>query len=395
MENQNGSFRPKFYSQNRDSQESQESRNSNAALHDNSPTGRMLQIPFSYGSFQTPTSGYGSFQNPMSGMMPPPYACGPWMQFLNGTPMPQMRSQSSPMSGTPRSLSFEIPSSEASGGSKRVAREQDEEVSSPSKKLNQTVKVKKAGNIMWDDELDDFLIPFLANEARNGGKCDKSMRKCGKNRYLDMRKCHEISGAGWDEETKTITLDPSVYSTWARGLTKMSGNPSRSRSRRIIQRGDLHRQVRERRRDLESTHVATSVPSIGEFTPVRDVDANRQTPTDLNDLQTTPFRIPYLLDNHQLHLHLHRHVFQNTLLIFVLVVLGNMRSDKAMECNRDPLFPLEAPILPISLSPMLKKVRRYGLCSSIIGVAPLVIMLRNGESMWGRRVVCTANILSI
>ncbi|ONK56586.1 uncharacterized protein A4U43_C10F10400 [Asparagus officinalis] len=32
-----------------------------------------------------------------------------------------------------------------------------------------------------------------------------------------------------------------------------------------------------------------------------------------------------------------------------------MRSDKAMECNRDPLFPLEAPILPISLSPMLKK----------------------------------------
>ncbi|XP_020259670.1 uncharacterized protein LOC109836212 [Asparagus officinalis] len=31
-----------------------------------------------------------------------------------------------------------------------------------------------------------------------------------------MRKCHEISGTGWDEETKTITLDPSVYSTWAR-----------------------------------------------------------------------------------------------------------------------------------------------------------------------------------
>ncbi|ONK55397.1 uncharacterized protein A4U43_UnF3810 [Asparagus officinalis] len=120
----------------------------------------------------------------MSGMMPPPYASGPWMQFFNGTPMPQMRSQSLPMSGTPRSFSFEIPSSEASGESKRVAREKDEEVSSPSKKLNETVKLKKAGNIMWDDELDDFLIPFLANEARNGGKCDK--RIANEVIYLDL-----------------------------------------------------------------------------------------------------------------------------------------------------------------------------------------------------------------
>ncbi|ONK76694.1 uncharacterized protein A4U43_C03F31120 [Asparagus officinalis] len=76
---------------------------------------------------------------------------------------------------------------------------------------------------------------------------------------------------------------------------------------------------------------------------------------------------------------MHRHVFQNTLLIFVLIVLENVRSDKAIECNHDPLFPLEALILPISLSPMLKRVRRHGLCTSMIGSESLVTMLRNGE----------------
>ncbi|XP_020271100.1 uncharacterized protein LOC109846287 [Asparagus officinalis] len=90
----------------------------------------------------------------------------------------------------------------------------------------------------------------------------------------------------------------------------MSGVPSRSKSRRLLQRGDLQRQVRERRRELESAvdtqredrqrqvreprrelesaHVATAIPSIGESTPVRDIDANQQTPTQENDLQTTP-----------------------------------------------------------------------------------------------------------
>ncbi|XP_020271011.1 uncharacterized protein LOC109846199 [Asparagus officinalis] len=94
------------------------------------------------------------------------------------------------------------------------------------------------------------------------------------------------------------------------GLTNMSGVPSRSKSRRLLQRGDLQRQVRERRRELESAvdtqredrqrqvreprrelesaHVATAIPSIGESTPVRDIDANQQTPTQENDLQTTP-----------------------------------------------------------------------------------------------------------
>ncbi|XP_020248671.1 uncharacterized protein LOC109826113 [Asparagus officinalis] len=68
----------------------------------------------------------------------------------------------------------------------------------------------------------------------------------------------------------------------------MSGVPSRSKSRRLLQRGDLHRQARERRRELESAHVSTSIPSVGEFTPVRDIDSNQNAPTQENDLQTTP-----------------------------------------------------------------------------------------------------------
>ncbi|XP_020276417.1 uncharacterized protein LOC109850760 [Asparagus officinalis] len=180
----------------------------------------------------TPT-GYPHF-DPLTWAMASNTMKGPFMQFLPGPPvMPRGGSTyGSPIASAP--------TDSCRNSMKSTRRENDTEVSSKSKrhKENSSKKVGKGGNgngrgvpnKKWGEEKDDFLIPFLANQARMRRKVDKGFRKEAfnaaatalnekfnksfsgehvynhyrnlKTRYQDMLKCFEISGAGWDEETK-------------------------------------------------------------------------------------------------------------------------------------------------------------------------------------------------
>ncbi|KAJ0965638.1 hypothetical protein J5N97_026776 [Dioscorea zingiberensis] len=93
-------------------------------------------------------------------------------------------------------------------------------------------------NKRWKPELDEFLILILVDQANKGLKCDKTFKKpmfafaanainarfgtdftpesvenhyrTLKIRYLEIKKAKELSGAGWNDELKMITLDPVV-----------------------------------------------------------------------------------------------------------------------------------------------------------------------------------------
>ncbi|XP_039140442.1 uncharacterized protein At2g29880-like [Dioscorea cayenensis subsp. rotundata] len=97
-------------------------------------------------------------------------------------------------------------------------------------------------NKRWKAEYDAFLIPILVEQVRKGLKCDKSFKRAAfvfaavavnarfntefsaenvenhyrtlKSRYAEIKKVRELSGAGWDDATKTITLDPVVALTY-------------------------------------------------------------------------------------------------------------------------------------------------------------------------------------
>lgn len=97
-------------------------------------------------------------------------------------------------------------------------------------------------NKRWKAEFDNFLIPVLVEQANKGLKCDKSFKRVAfahaasavntkfntdftaenvenhyrtlKARYVEIKKARDLSGAGWDDETKMITLDPIVAFTY-------------------------------------------------------------------------------------------------------------------------------------------------------------------------------------
>ncbi|KAH7679037.1 hypothetical protein IHE45_06G033000 [Dioscorea alata] len=77
------------------------------------------------------------------------------------------------------------------------------------------------------NDFDNFLIPLLVDQANKGLKCDKSFKRIAfshaasavnektlKARYVEIKKARELSGAGWDDENKMITLDPIVAYTY-------------------------------------------------------------------------------------------------------------------------------------------------------------------------------------
>lgn len=102
---------------------------------------------------------------------------------------------------------------------------------------------KGTPNKRWAPEFDDYLIPFLVEQAKKGMKVDKTFKKQAftaaaaavnaqfnesfipdnvvnhyrvlKTRYVNICKCQSISGAGWDNENKIITLEGPTYHTWA------------------------------------------------------------------------------------------------------------------------------------------------------------------------------------
>ncbi|XP_039138787.1 uncharacterized protein At2g29880-like [Dioscorea cayenensis subsp. rotundata] len=97
-------------------------------------------------------------------------------------------------------------------------------------------------NKRWKGEYDSFLIPLLVEQVKKGMKCDKSFKRAAfnfaavavnsrfntdfsaenvenhyrtlKSRYVEIKKVRDLSGAGWDDATKTITLDPIVALTY-------------------------------------------------------------------------------------------------------------------------------------------------------------------------------------
>ncbi|KAH7669179.1 Myb/SANT-like domain-containing protein, partial [Dioscorea alata] len=97
-------------------------------------------------------------------------------------------------------------------------------------------------NKRWKAEYNNFLIPLLLEQVRKGLKCDKSFKRAAfvfaavavnsrfntefnaenvenhyrtlKMRYAEIKKVRDLSGSGWDDATKTITLDPMVALTY-------------------------------------------------------------------------------------------------------------------------------------------------------------------------------------
>ncbi|XP_020273474.1 uncharacterized protein LOC109848413 isoform X1 [Asparagus officinalis] len=167
-------------------------------------------------------------------------------QAIPGATIPPILAQTSQSSGT------QLPShGDGNGSSQKYIRGREvEEISSSSKRTKKegSNKSKRSGesrnapNKMWQDKHDDVLIPFLADLAKKGYKCDKSFKKEAfsqatdalnshfgenfttenvynhmkslKRRYVYMCECLKISGASWDEESKMIKLDQFPCENW-------------------------------------------------------------------------------------------------------------------------------------------------------------------------------------
>ncbi|XP_039133280.1 uncharacterized protein LOC120270346 [Dioscorea cayenensis subsp. rotundata] len=97
-------------------------------------------------------------------------------------------------------------------------------------------------NKSWKTEYDDFLIPVLVEQVKKGMKCDKTFKKPAfvyaasavnarfktnytaynvenhyrtlKARFCEIKKAKGLSGAGWNDAEKIITLSAEVYKTY-------------------------------------------------------------------------------------------------------------------------------------------------------------------------------------
>lgn len=100
----------------------------------------------------------------------------------------------------------------------------------------------EAPNKWWTKKFDNFLILVLVEQASGGLKCDKSFKRATfsftimavntrfktdftldnlenhyrtlKTQYAEIKKVRELSGAGWDDRMKTITLDHVIALTY-------------------------------------------------------------------------------------------------------------------------------------------------------------------------------------
>lgn len=105
-------------------------------------------------------------------------------------------------------------------------------------------------NKRWKPEYNNFLIPLLVDQGMKGFKCDKSFKRAAfafaavavntrfktdfspknvenhyrtiKARYAEIKKAKELSGASWDDATKTIILDPIVALTYIEVICNFS-----------------------------------------------------------------------------------------------------------------------------------------------------------------------------
>nr|CAD1830073.1 unnamed protein product [Ananas comosus var. bracteatus] len=111
-----------------------------------------------------------------------------------------------------------------------------------SKRKSTSLRKKGTPNKRWSTVIDDFLIPFLVEQAKSGLKVDKGFKKTVyvaaastvnakfnttfdaenvenhmrtlRAKYAEIKKCKEISGAGWNEELKMIILEGPTYATY-------------------------------------------------------------------------------------------------------------------------------------------------------------------------------------
>ncbi|OAY74950.1 hypothetical protein ACMD2_00694 [Ananas comosus] len=107
---------------------------------------------------------------------------------------------------------------------------------------------KGTANKRWNAAIDDFLIPFLVEQAKEGYKVDKGFKRQAyvaaakavntrfgtdfnaknvdnhmrtlRSKYVEIKKCRDISGAGWDEQQKMIILEGETYQTYIKAHPK-------------------------------------------------------------------------------------------------------------------------------------------------------------------------------
>ncbi|OAY77491.1 hypothetical protein ACMD2_25623, partial [Ananas comosus] len=105
-----------------------------------------------------------------------------------------------------------------------------------------TASKRGTQNKRWSSIIDDFLIPFLVEQAQEGLRVDKGFKRqayvaaakavnerfntsfdpCNvenhmrtlRTRYNEIKKCRDLSGTGWNEEQKVITLDGPAYHSY-------------------------------------------------------------------------------------------------------------------------------------------------------------------------------------
>ncbi|KAH7681900.1 Myb/SANT-like domain-containing protein [Dioscorea alata] len=110
-------------------------------------------------------------------------------------------------------------------------------------------KRKGTPNKRWTKEMDNVLIPLLADMARSGIKVDKSFKRQAfveaanvvnnrfpaacmdadnvenhmrtlKQKYQDIKKLMNLSGVGWNDTEKKLVLEDETYRTYIEGQPK-------------------------------------------------------------------------------------------------------------------------------------------------------------------------------
>ncbi|XP_020250755.1 uncharacterized protein LOC109828134 [Asparagus officinalis] len=177
-----------------------------------------------------------------------------YMHMLSSPPPLPQNFQGSNSSGQVHSPASITGTTSDSGKNKRIARDEAVATSacSPRKvkslahkkrKIPLELEAAKVGPTRWwTSAHDDVLIPFFANLAKSGLKPDNNFKqhafamaaaevnnqfgtsfqaksvvnhmKTIRSWFQDMQAARNISGAGWDEETQTIMLDPESFDTW-------------------------------------------------------------------------------------------------------------------------------------------------------------------------------------
>ncbi|XP_039146821.1 uncharacterized protein LOC120284067 [Dioscorea cayenensis subsp. rotundata] len=113
----------------------------------------------------------------------------------------------------------------------------------------QNNKRKGKPNKRWTKEMDNVLIPLLADMTRTGLKVDKSFKHQAfveatnvvnarfptacmdaenmenhmstlKQKYQDIKKLMNLSGVGWNDESKMLVLEDETYQTFVKGQPK-------------------------------------------------------------------------------------------------------------------------------------------------------------------------------